>query len=158
MRLTISVPLVLTLPVLALGWFAGGWPWAAMLLLAALIASRQESNTAALVMSALAALWILAFWIAGDRRFFFPYTMLLTVYAASLPQRAWLQVLAGAGLVEAFLCIRMWQDASQEVLIFESLVAMFLLAFGLVAASQMEGKRAWIASFGSLLALLSLAL
>ena len=128
-------------------------------LMATLVVSRQESNRAALIISALAAFWILAFWFIGDRRFFFPYTMLLAVFASCVPSRTWVRVLASAGIVEVFLGIRMWQDASREVLIFETVVAVAILGVGLaIASGQLRKNAVWIAAAGSLLAFISLAL
>lgn len=154
MELTLSVPVFLNLPLMAIAWYVGGWPWAAICLLATLIASRQESNRGALIISALALIWILAFWFIGDRRFFFPYTMLLTVFASTIPQRMWVRVVAAAGIVDAFLSIRMWQDASREVLLFEAVVAVAIVGVALAIGS----RSLWVSLAGSVLAYVSLAL
>ena len=131
----------------------------ACVLLATLVASRQESNRAALTIPLLALLWILAFWFVGDRRFFFPYTMLLAMFASCIPSRTWVRILVGAGIVEVFLGIRMWQDASRDVLIIETVVAVAILGVGLVVASgEFRNRAVWIASAASLLAFISLAL
>jgi hypothetical protein len=160
MEMTVSVPVLLNLPLMAFAWYVGGWPWAAIGLMATLVASRQESNRAALIVSAIALFWILAFWWIGDRRFFFPYTMLLTVFASMIPLRTWVRALAAAGILEVFLSIRMWQDASREVLLFEAVVAVAIAAVALVIGStnDIRNHRVWLAIAGSLLAYLSLAL
>ncbi len=126
-------------------------------LLAALIVSRRrEAHGGAIVVAALALFWLLAFWWIGDRRLFFPYTMLLAVFAGlSRPG-----IGSAAAMVVAFLGIRVWQSASREVLLFEAVVAIAILAVSLTLAyaGELRKRSLWLATGGSLLAYVSLAL
>ena len=71
---------------------------------------------------ALALIWLLAFKLTGDRRLFFPYSMLFAA-AAIAAREHWFARGIAAPLL--FFAIRIYQDASQSVLLVE---AMFMVA------------------------------
>jgi hypothetical protein len=151
------------LPVVA-GWWIGGWEWAAMgaLALAVPLLSPKPAGGNPLVFAAGGMAWLFAFWISGDRRLFFPYSMQYAVQAAcllgALPARAG----AGVALITAFLAIRMLQEASRQVLLFELLVAVAILAFSLQVYSSAAPPQRWktiaVGAAASMLAFASLGL
>ncbi len=148
--LTIPLTPVLELILLVAALSVGGWPWALIALMGTLSKARYYSTLA------IAAAWIIAFWIGGDRRLFFPFTMLWAVSAAVClrPRRIW----AGVAIVAAFLAIRAWQNATREVLLFELIVAVVILALAAETVKAFENRGVLIAAIGSLLAFISLAL
>ena len=150
---TIPLTLVLELILLLAALSVGGWPWAAIGLLGALLMARSAVQYSTL---AIAGLWIVAFWIAEDRRLFFPFTMLWAVSAAvCMPsRRTW----AGAAIVAAFLAIRAWQNATREVLLFELIVAALILGLAVETGKTVPNRSWLIAAIGSLLAFASLVL
>ena len=148
---------LLNLPLMALAWYVGGWPWAVFDGHTRRLAAGIESRCA----DHLSTGRVLDSGILVHRR----PPILLPVHDAAgcvcvlHPLADLVRVLASAGIVEVFLGIRMWQDASREVLIFETVVAVAILGVGLaIASGQLRKNAVWIAAAGSLLAFISLAL
>ena len=88
----------------------GGAPWAI----------HKKLDLPTLLIPALC--WLLLFHFTGDRRLFFPYTIL---FAAHLALRTtWAHAI---GVVVLFLMIRVLQDAAMNVLLVELIVAIAAL-------------------------------
>ena len=99
----------------------GGYPWIIIAFFTlAILNGRGASMREVSAVCALALVWLLAFKLTGDRRLFFPYSMLFAA-AAMLTRGQWLMQGLAVGLL--FFVIRIYQDASQSVLLVEALVA-----------------------------------
>ena len=123
--------LVFSLLFCTLAWLLGGYPWFIVGLFTLAILNWKRTGMKELtVVCALALVWLLAFKLTGDRRLFFPYSMLFAAAAISAPGQWVMQGVAAALL---FFAIRIYQDASQSVLLVEALVAVAALAPALVA-------------------------
>ena len=104
----------------------GGYPWIIIAFFTlAILYWRGASVRDVSAVCALALVWLLAFKLTGDRRLFFPYSMLFAA-AAMLTRGQWLMQGLAVGLL--FFVIRIYQDASQSVLLVEALVAAAALA------------------------------
>ena len=123
--------LVCSLLFCALAWLLGGCPWFMICLFTLAILNWKRTGMRGIsVVCALALVWLLVFKLTGDRRLFFPYSMLFAASAISAPGQWVMQGVAAALL---FFAIRIYQDASQSVLLVEGLVAVVALAPALVA-------------------------
>ena len=122
---------VISLLFCALAWFVGGYPWVIVgFFTLAILNWRRAGVRSILVVCALALVWLLALKLTGDRRLFFPYSILFSA-AAMLTRGQWL--MQGVATALLFFAIRIYQDASQSVLLVEALVAAVALAPALFA-------------------------
>ena len=142
----------------ASAWFLGGYPWVIVgFFTLAILNWRAASVNQIAVVCATAFVWLLSFQLTGDRRLFFPYSMLLAAAAISAPGR-WL--VQGVGAARLFFAIRIYQDASQSVLLLEAMVAVAALAPALLARRQGDPdlrNLAAVVSLCSVIAFLGLA-
>ncbi len=114
-----------------LAWLLGGYPWTMVSLFTLAILNRKRTGMKNItVVCALGLVWLLAFKLTGDRRLFFPYSMLFAAAATSTRGRWVMQGVAAALL---FFAIRIYQDASQSVLLVEGLITVAALSPALVA-------------------------
>jgi hypothetical protein len=126
-------------------------------LLALALLSRGDFDAKAVTFtSLLSLLWLALFFITGDRRLFFPFSIQYALEAAFFGRRSFAAIAAGA-----FLLIRIAQAATFKVLAVELAVAIVVLGISLAAYGSKP--RGWTArlgwsAFGSLLAFLGLAL
>lgn len=95
----------------------------------------------ALALALLAAIWLAAFVATGDRRFFFPFTMVLSLWPLALGAAPWTPAL----LVGLFSAIRLWQQAPLVVLGIELIVA--AAAVGVPAWWLLAAPHAWRRKF-----------
>lgn len=141
----------------AVAYFAGGWEWAVIGALAFAVWWRFGSGRGAIPFSVVSGAWLLLFAISGDRRLFFPYAMQFAIQTACMMLALPARVGVGVSMIAAFLWLRIVQQASREVLLFELVVALGLLALAL-SFHRIETRGAVVAAIGSILACLSLAL
>ena len=122
----------------------GGPPWVALGVLVLLGQIMADFRLAPLVQLVPALGWAVAHAATGNRELFFPYAIYLAAHAVvTLWSRGFAPAAGGgAGLVGAFLLIRLLQQATPRVLAVELAVAaaILLATLGGVAVS---GGRQW---------------
>jgi glucose-6-phosphate-specific signal transduction histidine kinase len=141
----------------------GGVPWLviASLGLAAHYDAGRKWFDAALLAGGL--VWLVAFHLTDNRQLFFPFSMYLALYVASLltERSAWVATGCGALVVMTFMAIRVLQYATARVLKVELLAAVAILAvFELIylIGPRKPPARSLVVLFASLAAVAALAL
>jgi hypothetical protein len=74
-------------------------------------------------------------WYTGDRRFYFPFAMQMAAQVTVLSAERWSMLLLS---LAAFLIIRVFQDATRQVLVVEALVGAALLAICIGLSSRLQ--------------------
>ncbi len=130
--------------VLAAAHAFGGPPWVILGVLACLGQIMADFRLASLLPLVPALLWAFAQAATGNRELFFPYAIYLAAHVVvTLWPRGFARAAAaGAGLVGAFLLIRLLQRATPGVLAVEAAVAASIL-MATLGAAVVGGHRLW---------------
>ena len=133
----------------------GGLPWACISVFGICILIAYGANWREVLLLMLPAMfWLGVFHFTGDRRMFFPFSIL---FAASFALRAnWP---ATMGIMVLFLVARILQDATFKVLAVEVLVAVAVLCPVYFAQKKLSPRGQWRSAFAvasSLLAFIGL--
>ncbi len=123
---------------LAVAHLLGGPPWVVLGVLGFLGQIAADFRLAPALRMAPALLWAAAAAATGNRELFFPYSIFLAthVLVELWHQGAVRAVLGGAGIVAAFLAIRLLQAATLQVLGVESAVAALIMAAACAVVSS----------------------
>jgi hypothetical protein len=143
--------------------FYGGWEWALMGAVVLAILWRVDFALGSVVTAlAVSLAWLAVFHWTGDRRMFFPYSM---QFALQMPyvlrgKIARPAIVGGGGLILFFLLIRVVQDATMQVLLVETVVALAILGIvvRLCGPSQAMPVRLLAGALASALAFAGLAI
>lgn len=129
--------LVVQLVFLAVAHAFGGPPWVILGVLACLGQIMADFRLSSLLPLVPALVWVVAVSATGNRELFFPYAIYLAahVVVAVWPLGVTRAAAGGAGLVGAFLVIRLLQQATPRVLAVEAAVAAVILLAALGAAA-----------------------
>ena len=129
----------------------GGLPWACISVFGICIFIAYGANWREVLLLILPALfWLAVFHFSGDRRMFFPFSIL---FAASFALRAnWA---AAMGIMVLFLVARILQDATFKVLAVEVLVAVVVLCPVYFARKKLSALQQWRSAFAAASSLLA---
>jgi hypothetical protein len=121
---SLTVFLVGEVALLLVAQAVGGAPWTLVAMVAVVTLSLSGPDVESLACAASALIWLVAFHVTGDRELFFPYSMHLA--AATICRTgghgATAAIVAGAAVAATFLGVRVWQQASAQVLAVECAV------------------------------------
>ena len=138
---TILMSFVLTLILCSVASLLGGYPWFVVSFFTlAILLWRSAGTNETLIVCGLALGWLCAFHFTGDRRLFFPYSMLFAALGIMRQGRA-LQTGTWAALL--FFAIRILQGATPTVLLVEVLVAVVALTPAYIA-QRVGSPSLWI--------------
>jgi len=123
--------------------FAGGQPWAVILLLILVVHAFTDRRLAGLAVVVPAFGWLALFRLTGNRELFFPFSMYLAAHVTLLLDRRSLQqgAMGGIAVVVAFLAVRCFQRATGPVLAVELVVAAGILGLILLASAVIPKNR-----------------
>jgi hypothetical protein len=148
---------------LAVAHLLGGPPWVVLGVLGFLGQIVADFRSGPLLRLAPALLWAAAAAAMGNRELFFPYAIFLATHVLGelWPRGAVPAALGGAGIVAAFLVIRLLQAATLRVLGVELAVAALIMAAACFVVSRARDRsilRWLVPPAASLLACAGLAL
>jgi bacteriorhodopsin len=115
--------------------FAGGQPWAVMVLIVLVVHAYADRRYVSLALIIPAFSWLAFFRMSGNRELFFPYSMYLAAHVAVLfdKRSGWSGAFGGMLIVAVFLALRYFQLATWPVLMLELAVAAGILSIILLA-------------------------
>jgi hypothetical protein len=129
---SLAVFLVGEVALLLVAQAVGGAPWTLVALVAVVTLSLSGPAVESLACAASALIWLGVFHVTGDREFFFPYSMHLATAA----------IVAGTAVAAAFLGVRVWQQASAQVLAVECAVAAAIVGGAVLLRGRLPRTRA----------------
>jgi hypothetical protein len=122
----------------------GGPPWTVVMLASVVALSLAGPRLESLGLAAASLLWLAAFRVTGDRELFFPYAMQLAavVICRGGDRGTGFAATAGGAVAAAFLGVRVWQQASAQVLAVECAVAAAIVGMAVLLCGRLPRTRA----------------
>ena len=144
MSRSLAVFLVGEVALLLVAQAVGGAPWTLVALVAIVTLSLSGPDVESLACAASALIWLGAFHATGDRELFFPYSMHLAAAAIcrTVGRGATAAIVAGAAVAAAFLGVRVWQQASAQVLAVECAVVAAIVGVAVLLRERLPRTRA----------------